>query len=65
MLWFLLKSILDKLAIETCPSFNLAYLYKVVEKSQRKDNDGKERCSQADDEECPQHTQQTQEPRAQ
>lgn len=41
-----------------------AHLYKEVEHSQRNDDDGEERGGQADDKQCPQHSQQTQDPRA-
>lgn len=58
----LFRSILGKLL---CRSFKLAYLYKVVEQTQRNDDGGEDRCSQADHKECSQHTQQTQDPRAQ
>lgn len=34
-----------------------SYLYKVVEDSQRNDDDREERSGQADDKQCPQHTQ--------
>lgn len=42
----------------------VSYLYKVVEDSQRNDDDCEVRSGEADDKQCPQHTQQTQNPRA-
>lgn len=42
----------------------LVHLYKVVDQGQRNDDNGEERSSQTDDKQCPQYTQQTQEPGA-